>query len=791
MLVAVLASRLLGLVREMLIARQFGQTGAVSAYTAAFNIPDLLYFFLSSGALSSAFIPEFTKRFETGKKKEAWEVYSIIACFMGLVLTAAIAISWIYAKPLVSILAVPGFVENHPELVPLTMLLTRIILPCQLFFFLGGLMSATLESRQNFKAKAAGPVIYNIGIIFGAVVLSKWFHIAGLAIGTLIGAFIGNIVYTYYLMKKDGFHFYPSLNLRHPGVIRVATLALPVIFGLGLPQIDVIVNKWFASFVSAEAPAALNYANRLMQVPLGIFAQAAGTAILPMLSAYAAKNAIADMRSGVAYGLRAIMVESLPATVFMIIMADPLIRMIYMGGEFRPSSVGMTAMLLIWYSVGIFAWAGQRIVAPGFFAMQDTITPVVIGTISTIIFLPLNFILMRVMGVSGIALSTTIAISLHFLGMTWFLKKRLHGLEGRKILSTVGRTMIAAAVMGVVCYGVRVEMSNLVGTWQLQDGDFRRPMALAAALKKSDTPLSSYIYVRLTDTTRQSIDDCQNIDIKVSPAKALIKDLNKLIAGPSLYNEKFFTKNVPHKSVLASIVDSIKSMFRHHPPSTKIKINDEIRKLISHDPKGKELAHLNRLLLATAYPIHISDSGADTNWLLDNKDIDDYQKLALQLANIEKPFSHFIMTHLSTETRGLIAPQTMPYSLMHDMNQLANSDNLYTSSLIAGIKLPAKVKALADKNPTGKQMVKQNRLLLEAVYPREIVKRPVDRVEGKMGSALTVLLAMGLGGIVYFIFLKLLKVDEMDYLWHALRRKFSRKPGKQSEPPVQQVDIEP
>ncbi len=207
-------------------------------------------------------------------------------------LTVAVVVFWIYAKPLVSILAVPGFVTQHPELVPLTSLLTRIILPCQLFFFVGGLMSATLESRQKFSARAAGPVIYNMGIIFGAVVLAKWFHIAGLALGTLIGAFVGqHRLRRGIACARTGMSSTRASTCAIPALCGWRKLALPVIFGLGLPQIDVIVNKWFASFVSASAPAALNFANRLMQVPLGIFAQAAGTAILPMLAAYAAKNA--------------------------------------------------------------------------------------------------------------------------------------------------------------------------------------------------------------------------------------------------------------------------------------------------------------------------------------------------------------------------------------------------------------------------------------------------------------------------------------------------------------------
>ena len=167
MVFAILLSRLLGLVREMIIANQFGQGGAVSAYTAAFNLPDLLYFFLSSGALSSAFIPVFTQYFHNGKQKEAWQIFSIIGSLMGLVLITIVIFAEIYCKPLVVAFAVPGFAAKNPDLVPLTVLLTRIILPCQVCFFMGGLMMGTLEARQNFKAAAASPVIYNLGIIFG------------------------------------------------------------------------------------------------------------------------------------------------------------------------------------------------------------------------------------------------------------------------------------------------------------------------------------------------------------------------------------------------------------------------------------------------------------------------------------------------------------------------------------------------------------------------------------------------------------------------------------------------
>ncbi len=639
MLVAVLLSRLLGLVREMLIARQFAP-GMVSAYYAAFNLPDLLFFLLSSGALSSAFIPEFTKRFETGNKEEAWQIYSIIFCVMGSVLTVATVAFWIFAKPLVGVLAVPGFVTQHPDLANLTMVLTRIILPCQLFFFMGGLMMATLQSRQEFRATAAAPVIYNLGIIFGALVLSHWFNIKGLAIGTLIGAFLGNIAYAYYWMRRLGYQFRPSLNVRHPGVVRVAMLALPVILGLGLPQIDVIINRWFASFVSASAPANLNFANRLMQVPLGIFAQAAGTAILPMLAGYAAKNAFDDMRSGVSYGLRAIMVESLPATAFLIVMADPLVRTLYMSGEFKPSNVAPVAVLLIWYSVGIFAWAGQRIVAPGFFALQDTITPVAIGTVSTVVFIPLNMLLMRTMGAPGIALATTVGISIHFLGMTWFLRRRLHGLEGGKILRTVALSALAATLMGVVCFGVRLGMSRAVGSWQLQDGDVRHPKALAAKIVQNQTPVDGYL--------RVSIQAFADSEVSVKPDQ-FTRALNNVITMGSLYSAERFEQ----------------------------------------------------------------------------------------------------------------------------------------------IKLSPGLLALARQHPKGKRLAELNRRLLEAAYPSDIAKRPIARVESRKGSLLTVSVALLLGGVVYILLLKLLGVNEMDYLLDALKRRLFRRRGNGDgdAPAAPSVDI--
>ncbi len=761
MLVAVLASRLLGFLREMIIAWQFGTTGAASAYTAAFNIPDLLYFFLSSGALSAAFIPVFTERFNTGRKDEAWEIFSIITCFMGLVLTTATIILWIYAKPFVSILAVPGFVDKHPELVNLTVLLTRIILPCQIFFFIGGVMMATLQSRQEFRATAAGPVIYNLGIIIGALVLSHWFNIAGVAMGTLIGAFAGNVLYAAYWMKRMGFKFKPSLNLRHPGVIKVGLLALPVIFGLGLPQIDVLVNKWFASFVSSETPAAMNYANRLMQVPLGIFAQAAGTAILPMLAAYAAKNAFDDMRSGIGEGLRGIMVESIPASIFMIAMADPLVRAMYMGHAFKASSVPATVIPLIWYSVGIFAWAGQAIVARGFFALQDTVTPVVIGTVSTVIFLPLNFFLMKHMGSGGIALATSIAVSIHFIALTYYLRKKLNGIEGVQTLKTVGKVLAAAAVMAGICIGVRFGMSHVLGSWQLQDGDLKAPQQFAVKLQDDQSKLSQTLYAGLSQETRQMLADFRSSDSSSKNLQTeILTTLNKQIENPNLFDNKRFRK---------------------------ASISPQLIKDVEAHPSGIELLRTNRLLLENTYPDAITKSGRANSfiakyiaakspsrtksaaeggeWVLQESDIIDLPALTKELLDKDDPVSVFITSELPGSTREALkryvketaACVGLPDSLMHDINVTMNTQNLDPN---------------ASGELSGKALLESNRKTLESAYTQDVFQRPALRVESRMGSVITVLVAMLLAGTVYFLLLRLMKVREFDFIFQAIKRRF-------------------
>jgi len=394
------------------------------------------------------------------------------------------------------------------------------------------------------------------------------------------------------------------------------------------------------------------------------------------------------------------------------------------------------------------------------------------------------------MGTGGIALSTTIAAILHFMLLTFFLRKRLNGLEGVRTLKTVGRVLVAAILMAAVCYGIRLGGSRFLGSWQLQDGDFKNAGELATRLRAGDMPVSSHIYSQLSPETRRMIADYQSTGWRDEDVDhALVSDLNGILKGPSIYSETAFGKVPEEQNTASSIISSVKAFVKK--AFGKAGLPEEAWALIRKNPQGDELIHLNRLLLVAAYPSRITDGDAKEHWLLAEKHIDDYQKLALQLANYQKPMSTYLMSRLSPRTRQLIAPVTMPYALMHDLNTVIKGDTVYNPEDFANVSLPSRLVTELSRPHTSRQNVRLNRLLLQAVYPNEILKRPIDRVESTKGSFFTVLAAMIIGGLVYFRLLKLLKVNELDFLWDALRRRIYRRPNGGGSPPVSVIETEP
>lgn len=451
MVAAIFVSRILGLVRESVVAAHFGQGALTDAYNSAITLPDLLYFMIAGGALSSAFIPVFTDYLTTGRDEDAWKVYSVIASLMAMVIGAFVVLGMVAARWVVPFFSPTTFT---PAELDLTANLTRILLPAQLFFFIGGLTMGTLYSRNHFFVPSLGPIIYNLGIIFGAAWLAKFLGISGLAWGAVFGAFLGNFLLQVIYSARLGIRFKFSLDIRHPGVRQVFLLMLPVLLGLSLPQVDVIINRWFARFLTEGSMSALNYANRLMQVPLGIFGQAAGIAALPTLSALVAQKDWKQYKDTLSFGVRSVFFATIPSAAFMIVLAKPMITLILQAGRFSAVDTQYAATALVYYSIGVFAWGGQAIVARGFYALQDTATPIIIGTIMTLIFIPLNWLLMKPLGHGGLALATSIMAIAHMLALSQVLAKRVDGIGGWRILHSTARITAASVMAAAAAWGI-------------------------------------------------------------------------------------------------------------------------------------------------------------------------------------------------------------------------------------------------------------------------------------------------------------------------------------------------
>lgn len=506
MIVTILLSRLLGFVREVILLYYFGRGGLTDIYKLSFTIPDVLYFLIAGGALSSAFIPVFTKYLTEGKDEDAWKVFSVVACTALSVAGIFIIAGWIFAEPLSALIA-PGL-RHRPEAIAQLAYLTRIILPAQAFFFLGGLMMGTLYSRNKFFAPAFGPLVYNIMIIAGGLIGARMhaadikylanpairdaIHIycnphstsaqvaavarstdighilqvgthavSGYSWGALIGAFVGNFCIQLFAMSRVGMRFKPSFQVSHEGVKKVFALMLPVILGLSLTQVDVLINRWFGDLLVVGSVTALDNANRLMQLPYGVFGQALGTAIFPALSALAARKLWDDYRSQFSQGIRGIVFLTLPASVLMMVLSVPIIRFVFEHGKLvTAQDTNVTAFVMTLYCAGVFIWAMQAIVARGFYAIQDTITVTVTGTVITIILILTNYGFVHTswakspLAPGGLALTTTIAVGLHTFVLMWILRRRLGGIDGRRIAASMGKMFVASGVMALAAWGM-------------------------------------------------------------------------------------------------------------------------------------------------------------------------------------------------------------------------------------------------------------------------------------------------------------------------------------------------
>ena len=481
---AVMASRVLGLAREMVFAYFFGasKSFANDAYVIAFRIPNLLRDLFAEGALSSAFVTVFSDYLVTKDEKEAFRLSNLVATTLIVVLGILVVLGIIFAPQVVTAIA-HGFEGDH-EKFELTVRLTRIMMPFILLVALAAQAMGVLNARDRFGIPALASTFFNIGSIIGGLITAAlltdptFSHpirsivdkptegIIGMAYGVLIGGLMQYAV-QWPSLRSAGFRYRPMLSFGDPGVRRIFTLMGPAVIGAAAVQVNVLVNSNFASSIptaTGSGPVSwLNYSFRLMQFPIGVFGVAIATATLPSISRSAALKDMGEFRHTLAGSIRLAFLLTIPSAVGLIVLGRPIIALIYERGHFGPNDTDHTAAALAFYAIGLAGYSAVRILAPAFYALGDARTPMMISLLSMATNFVMNWMLIDLLQERGLALSTSTVALMNFALLYAVMHKRVEGIEGRKTAIAVGKIVAASAVMGLVCWAISRAIANIAG----------------------------------------------------------------------------------------------------------------------------------------------------------------------------------------------------------------------------------------------------------------------------------------------------------------------------------------
>lgn len=446
--IATVASRILGLVREIVTAWLFGATQAKAAYVIAYYLPFFVQRLLLGGTLSIIFIPTISRYLARNDLEEAHRVSGSLFSLVFAMGTGMVAVGYVLAPLLVPI-AAPGFTASA-DLVSLTVHLTRIIFVAMLFLALAVYLTGFLQAHNDFTVAALAPVAFNITIIAGTLVLGPRIGIEGLAIAWIAGTAMQFLVQ---VPAARRYGLRPGrIDLRHPAVRDFGRLAVPAVLGLAILEINAYVGRFFASLLAASPAvspvAVLDYAYEVVQAPAGIFAVSIATAIFPLLSRHAASGSHADVRTTASLALRTVLFVILPVTALVVVLRVPLVALIFQRGQFTPQATEAVAAALLGYAVGLPAIAGSYVVTRTYYALQDMGTPVRIGGVMVVLNALLASVLMRSWGVGGIALAASIVSVLNVGLLLWRLRQRLGRIDGRQIASSFLRSGVASLIAG-------------------------------------------------------------------------------------------------------------------------------------------------------------------------------------------------------------------------------------------------------------------------------------------------------------------------------------------------------
>ncbi len=447
-IIATIFCRILGLGREIVISNRFGAGIETDAFFIAFMIPNLLRSFLGEGALNSAFIPIFAEYLTNHDRKKAEYFASNVLNILIIILIIVVILGVWGAPLLINIIAI-GFKSNIYKY-ELAVNLTRIIFPYIGFVAVAALFMGILNSYNHFLVPALAPAMLNISVIVFALTLSYKYGIFAIAWGVILGGIGQALIQTPVLIRKKIKYSF-VVDFSDPGVKKLLKLLVPAMIGLAITQINVVVDRTIASTLIDGSISALYYSNRLVQFPLGAFGIAISIAIFPTLAKQTAKNDIAEFKKSLLFGLKILLFLTIPSAVGLMVLKDSLIRLIYEHGIFSRVATNMTASALLYYSIGLFAYACVRLITMSFYALKDTKTPVKIGIYIVFINIALDLILVRYLAHSGLALATSVAAILNLIILLKVLQDKIGDFELKSQLSFLVKIIVSSIFLGIIC----------------------------------------------------------------------------------------------------------------------------------------------------------------------------------------------------------------------------------------------------------------------------------------------------------------------------------------------------
>lgn len=445
---ATLISRVLGYVKDMILARYFGATGLSDTFFVAFRIPNLLRELFAEGSMSSAFIPVLTEYQTKHGSDEAKRLVRTAFTFI-LICVGVICLAGIILTPAIVTLIAPGFLST-PDKFSLTVFLTRLMFPFLLFISLASLVMGALNTRRAFFVPALAPAMLNITIIILVLLLVPGLKqpIVAVALGVTLGGFV-QFAFQLPSFFRNGYDLSPEYGFAHPGLKKMSLLVLPATMGMAVAQINIFISTILASYLPQGSVTYLYYAMRLIQFPIGIFGVAMGMAALPALSEHAVKGDMDRLREDFSFALRLLFFITVPCMAGLIALREPIVNTLFQRGAFDSAATAGTAEALLFYSLGIWAVVGVRVVTATFYSLQDTKTPVKVAVIAMVTNIVMSVVLMGPLKHSGLAFANALASGLNFLLLFHFLRKRLGRIDARRIVLSFFKISAASLVMAL------------------------------------------------------------------------------------------------------------------------------------------------------------------------------------------------------------------------------------------------------------------------------------------------------------------------------------------------------